>query len=134
MLDNLLLWNYCLSAYLVGIKNQSKYIIGAKKILLIELWYILLILIMIVLVSSTYTFSLYSLVVLVVVSWFFSYVIIGKWIDKYLKRLCVKQCYSKILNKKAKTWIGFIILISCWLSFVIVAFTVFVGYSLREYS
>lgn len=134
MLNELLLWNYCLSVYLVGIKKRSMYNMGARMLLVVEFWYLLLILLMLVLVCATYTFPLYILVLLLLVSWFISYMIIGKWVEKRLKKMCIGQFYNEVSNKKKKTWIGFIILLFCWLSFVIVAFTFFVGYSLREYS
>lgn len=133
MLDNILLWNYCLSVYLVGMRRHDKYDRGVWVFFALEFWYLLLVSIMFILVwVHTYPLWLWGMSLLI--SWFISHTVIKKWVYKRLKIMHVEQRYERLSNKKTKAWICFTFLIFCWLSFIIVAFTFFVGYRIGIYS
>lgn len=131
LLDYILLWNYCLSVYLVGMTRQDKarqdnYKRGTWIFLVLEFWYLLLVLIMFILIW-VHTYSLWFWVMSSFVSLFVLHAVIKKWVNKRFKIMHIEQQYEQLSNKITKAWMCFSFLVLCWLSFIIVAFTFFVG-------
>lgn len=126
MLDNILLWNYCLSVYLVGITRRDKYNQGTLVFLALEFLYLLLVSIIFILTWTCYVHPLWLWSMLLFLSWFISHVSIKRWVYKRLETMHIEQCYERLSNKKTKAWSCFLFIIFCWFSFIIVAYDFFV--------
>lgn len=131
MLDKILIYNYCLSAYLAGAKKKNRYSYGTWFFFAAEYLYLLAALSMFILSIINYTFPDWGLLLILILLWYLTHYRTKKWVFYRLEKMQIEYVYKNLTRKKVRAWLGLLAYVLMFAFFFVAAVLTFEGYSLR---